>query len=190
MNKSKLIIPIFSFLIFFLFLQCSKNENNRENGEQTENNDIETYCIDENDDEDDYDTDMSNIDFSNIEKLYEQPLPVIKKCVQGKWQVYSHYTDGIIYNITNPENSFIEFKNDYYIAYNEDDSQGITYFTWGKHVIEDWRSPLYGYKTYMMCDKNQEDGIASKLYFKSIHNDTLSFGTYRAPIGYRVVKVK
>jgi len=32
------------------------------------------------------DVDMSNIDFSNIENLYEQPLPVIKKCVEGKWQ--------------------------------------------------------------------------------------------------------
>ena len=39
-------------------------------------------------------------------------------------------------------------------------------------------------------NKNQEDAISSKLYFKDIHNDTLSFGTYLAPIGYRVVKVK
>ena len=30
------------------------------------------------------DIDMSKIDFSNIENLYEQPLPVIQKCVQGK----------------------------------------------------------------------------------------------------------
>ena len=34
----------------------------------------------------DEDIDWSNIDISNIENLYEQPLPVIKKCVQGKWK--------------------------------------------------------------------------------------------------------
>ena len=136
------------------------------------------------------DIDMSQIDFSNIEKLYEQPLPVIQKCVQGKWKVYSSCSSGIIYNVTYPENSFIEFKDDYYIKYNEDGSQSITYFTWEKHVIEDWRSPLNGYKTYMMCDKNQEDAISSKLYFKDIHNDTLSFGTCIASVGYSAVKVK
>ena len=33
------------------------------------------------------DIDMSKIDFSNIESLYEQPLPVIQKCVQGEWKL-------------------------------------------------------------------------------------------------------
>jgi len=171
MNKSKLILPMFSFLLLFLFIQCSKNEN-----------DVDTS--------NDNDIDMPKIDFINIEKLYEQPLPVIQKSVQGKWKVYSIYTDGIIYNVTYPENEFIEFNNDFYITYNEDSSQSITYFTWEKHAVEDWRSPLNGYKTYMMCDKKQEDAISSKLYFADIHNDTLSFGTYMAPIGFRVVKVK
>ena len=133
---------------------------------------------------------MFQIDFSNIENLYEQPLPVIQKCVRGKWEVFSYCSSGIIYNVTYPENSFFEFKDDHYIIYNEDGSQNITYFTLEKYIIEDWRSPLNGYKTYMMCDKNQNDTISSKLYFISLHNDTLSFGTYMVPTGYSVVKVK
>ena len=136
------------------------------------------------------DIDVLDTDFSDIEDLYAQPLPVIQKCVQGKWKVYSVYSSGIIYNVTYPKNEFIEFKDDYYIVDNEDGSQSITYYTWEKHLIEDWRSPLNGYKTYMMCDNNQEDAINSKWYFKSIHNDTMSFGTYRVPIGYSVVRVK
>ena len=39
----------------------------------------------------DDDIDMSDIDFSNIENLYEQPLPVIKKAVQGKWKLQYTY---------------------------------------------------------------------------------------------------
>ena len=35
----------------------------------------------------DSDIDMSKIDFSNIENLYEQPLPVIQNAVQGEWQL-------------------------------------------------------------------------------------------------------
>ena len=32
------------------------------------------------------DIDMSLIDFSNIRNLYAQPLPVIQKCLEGKWK--------------------------------------------------------------------------------------------------------
>ena len=136
------------------------------------------------------DIDMSQIDFSNIENLYEQPLPVIQKCVQGKWKVYSIYVSGVVYSVTYPEHSFIEFKDDSFIMYNDDGSQNITYFTWEKLLIEDQRSLLNGHETYMMCDNNQKNTINSKWYFKSICNDTLSFGTHKAPIGYSVVKVK
>ena len=113
--------------------------------------------------------------------MYKQPLPVIQKCVQGKWKVYSSYSDGYLYNVTYPENMFIEFKNDYYIVDNDDCSQSITYFTWKKGLIENWRSPLNGCETYMMCDKNQEE---AKWYFESIHNDTIYFGAYKASTGW------
>ena len=136
------------------------------------------------------DIDMSNIDFSNIENLYEQPLPVIQKAVQGKWKVYSIYMSGVVYSKTYPENSFIEFKDGHYILDSDDGFRSIIYFTWEKYLVEDWISPLYGYETYMMCAQNQEDAIYSKLYFEYIYNDTLSFGTHQAPIGYYVVKVE
>ena len=44
------------------------------------------------------DIDMSKIDFSNIENLYAQPLPVIQKCVEGKWQwteIIEHGWEGV-----------------------------------------------------------------------------------------------
>ena len=135
--------------------------------------------------------DMSKIDFSNIENLYEQPLPVIKKCVQGKWKVYDVYVIGIVFNVTYPQNAYIEFKKDHYIASNEEDgSQSITYYTWEKHLIENWRSSLNGKETYMICDKKQENALTSRGYFESIKNDTLSYGSYQAPIFFRAVKIK
>ena len=137
------------------------------------------------------DIDMSKIDFSNIENLYEQPLPVIKKAVEGKWKVHCICVNGYFYELIYPENVFLEFKEDHYIFSDEvDGSKSVTYFTWKKQKIEDWSSLLSGYETYMICDNNNEESIYSKLYFDTIHNDTLSFGTYRAPIYYSIFKVK
>ena len=46
--------------------------------------------------------DMSSIDFSNIENLFAQPLPVIQKCMEGGWEViriqHSWYGDSIARN--------------------------------------------------------------------------------------------
>ena len=137
------------------------------------------------------DSDMSKIDFSNIENLYEQPLPVIKKCVQGKWKVYCACMSGIVFNVSYPQNEYIEFKKDHYISSNEEDgSQSITYYTWEKQLIDNWRSSLNGKETYMICDKKQENALTSRGYFESIKNDTLSYGSYQAPIFFRAVKVK
>jgi hypothetical protein len=52
------------------------------------------------------------IDYSNIEDLYAQPLPVIQKCVEGKWKVYKHYVIGIGGGTTYPENSYVYIQAD------------------------------------------------------------------------------
>jgi hypothetical protein len=131
------------------------------------------------------DIDMSNIDFSNIENLYAQPLSVIQKAVQGKWKVYSAFSDGIIYNVTYPENMFIEFENDHYNISSATEYQSF-YFIWKKLAIENWRDPIYGYTTYVMWGGD----IINNWYFERIKNDTLSMCAHSAPIGYSVVRIK
>jgi hypothetical protein len=120
----------------------------------------------------------------NIENLYAQPLPVIQRAIQGKWEVYSIFNDGYIYNIIYPENMFIEFENDHYSVNSPVESQSF-YFTWEKLRIENWRTPLYGHTTYVMWG----DSI-NNWYFERIKNDTLFMCSHSAPVGYTVVKVK
>jgi hypothetical protein len=129
---------------------------------------------------------MSDIDFSNIENLYAQPLSVIQKAVQGKWKVYQISSDGIMYNAQYPGNMFMEFKNDHYIVDNDDESQSVSYFTWKKLPIENWIDPLYGYKTYVMW----EGDVICNWYFERIKNDTLVMGAQRAPVWLNVIRVK
>ena len=115
--------------------------------------------------------DMSNIDFSNIENLYEQPLPVIQKCVQGKWKWVAQF--GGVIGISYPENTFIDIKDDHYVSDNGVDSQHTIYFTWKKY-------PIYhkGYETWVMWDNERDRGI---WYFSSIKNDTLGVGYATGP---------
>ena len=144
MDKSKLIIPILSFLLLFSFIQCSKN-----------------------------DIDMSNIDFSNIEKLYEQPLPMIQKCVQGKWKWY--VTFGGVAGISYSDNTYVDINKDHLIIEYEDGSQLKTYFSWKKYSFVDKGK---GYKTWVMWDNERDQGI---WYFEEIKNDTLSVGHVPSP---------
>jgi hypothetical protein len=126
-----------------------------------------------------------DIDFSNIENLYAQPLPVIQKAVQGKWRVYQSISDGFHLDIQYPENTFMEFKNDHYIIYNAE-SQNVFYFTWKKLPIENWRNPLDGHETYIMDGGDR----INNWYFERIKNDTLFLGARRAPIWLNVIRVK
>jgi hypothetical protein len=77
----------------------------------------------------DGDIDWSQIDLSNIDNLYVQPLPVIKKVVQGKWKWYVSYGghSGTDY----PENTYVEIKDNCSINTIDDGSQYI-FFTSGK----------------------------------------------------------
>jgi hypothetical protein len=134
--------------------------------------------------------DMSKIDFSNIADLYAQPLPVIQKAVQGKWKVYQIATDGVWYNITYPEDLYIEFKDNYHVSWESEGKRDTTYFTWKKTAIENWRNPLKGDLTYVMWKGSPEDDYIDNWYFDNILNDTLNFGGYTAPVYFCVTKIK
>ena len=118
------------------------------------------------------DIDMSHIDFSNIENLYEQPLPVIKKCVQGKWKPFvalggdsgpGYYDDtrfrvistDRVYNYVNNGESMFSFK-----------------YIWKRMFVE----PL-NHETYVMRDVDRKQ---DSYFFHSIKNDTLVLTNYHS----------
>jgi hypothetical protein len=119
--------------------------------------------------------DMSDIDFSNIDNLYEQPLSVIQKCIRGKWKMYASY--GGFVGISYPENTFIEFKDDHFIMDYDDGSRRTVSFQWKKREIQAKTDPHYGEEIFVMCD-NAGKGLQ---FFESIRNETLAVAFYPEP---------
>jgi hypothetical protein len=115
-----------------------------------------------------YEIDMSKIDFNNIEDLYKQPLPVIQRCILGKWKVDVEYVNGTK-SIIHHENKFIEFTEDKYIFDDGLKVNTINYF-WEKEYYQ-----MADFTTYVMRDKNTNNFIG---YFVSIKNDTLDYNCF------------
>jgi hypothetical protein len=128
------------------------------------------------------DIDMSKIDFSNIDDLYSQPLPVLQKCIEGKWKWYASY--GGVVGISYPQNTFVEFKDNHYIVTDEN-YQRTVFFSWKKLEILDYRFP--NIVAYTIWDNELDNGI---WYFDNIRNDTLGVGSYSAPFAHCFIKVK
>jgi len=103
------------------------------------------------------DIDWTKIDFSNIENLYEQPLPVIQKCVQGKWEVKLRY--GGTVGIISVSEVFVEI-NDKKWNGNE--------FQWEKCIFQTVEGKTH--QTYAPVQKGFEEPT---VYFTSIKNDSL-----------------
>jgi hypothetical protein len=119
--------------------------------------------------------------------LYDKPLSTIEKVIEGKWKVYSNMVDGFEYTVDYPENTFVEFKKDHYITYDEKGNRRTVYFTWKKLPIENWRDPLKGHETYIMWNKERNDG---DYYIHSINNDTLRMEGYILPVSSLAVRIK
>jgi hypothetical protein len=119
-------------------------------------------------DDRDGDIDWSKIDLSNIDDLYAQPLPVIKKCIEGKWKVYVQY--GGYIGISYPKDTYVEYFDDHSILTNPNE-QYIFYFTWKRQSININDKE---YETWVMHNNESGEGGA---YFFSIKNDTLSGGS-------------
>ena len=115
--------------------------------------------------------DMSEIDFSNIENLYAQPLPVLQKCVQGKWEWYE--SCGGVAGCQYVDNTFVEINDDHCIIEYADGTQRTIYFTWKKLYVDS-----RDYKTYVLWENERNKGF---WYFQSIKNDSLSVGSFFAP---------
>ena len=111
----------------------------------------------------DNDIDMSKIDFSNIENLYEQPLPVIQKCVEGKWKWIRTNQSGVI-GIIYPSNAFVDITENSVVITVENDIINTFSYSWKKMKTSS------GIITYIMWN-NEQNRI--EWYFKSIKNDSL-----------------
>ncbi|MDR3340150.1 MAG: hypothetical protein LBT25_08710 [Candidatus Symbiothrix sp.] len=114
------------------------------------------------------DIDMSQIDFSNIEELYKQPLPVIQKCVQGKWKVYSQC--GGVVGCVYPENSFREYSDNQMIWNNEQGNIYTRTYSWKKKLVEVSDKKVI---TYIRWFDGVDETAQAGEYFLSIKNDTL-----------------
>ena len=116
--------------------------------------------------EDDADIDMSSIDFSNIDNLYEQPLPVIQKCVEGKWKWVASFGGNA--GVSSFENTYVDIEKDY-ISMNN--GRKHVYYTWKRYNIHNMDDGKYN--SWVIWNIELNRGI---WYFDSIKNDTLQVG--------------
>jgi len=112
--------------------------------------------------------DMSEIGFSNIDSLYAQPLPVIQKCVEGKWKWFEICTCGFI-GLRHLSNTVVDITKESVIITGDDGLNQTFQYSW-----KEYGTP-YNYTTYVMWNKEKDTG---KWYFDKIINDTLVVCTY------------
>jgi hypothetical protein len=156
MKKQILNLAILALLLAG-FIACDRND-------EVKSDEVEIEEI-----EDPVDFDFSGIDFSNIANLCKQPIPVIEKAIQGKWNVVYHrggYAGGIWYS----DGYFVEFTADKKFISTVPPRSSVLNYTWNKEPSssEDYR--------YIMAFPNS---VAPSLLIEDIHNDTLVFSVYR-----------
>jgi hypothetical protein len=103
--------------------------------------------------------------------LYDKPVDVIQKAVQGKWEWQAAYGGAV--GIQYPTDTYVEFTDSYHIisAPNREDT---TYFTWKKFAV--YSSAHEGGETYIAW--SGEGAVLGNWYFENLRNDTLSVGIY------------
>ncbi|MDR2126337.1 MAG: hypothetical protein LBP63_05875 [Prevotellaceae bacterium] len=115
------------------------------------------------------DIDMSKIDFSNIENLYEQPLPVIQKAVQGRWKLYQ--TCGGDAGCSYPPNTFITIASNEIILENIDSGEYIeNSYSWKNKKVDVYGKTI---NSYVLWPGGADETAQSGMYFLSIKSDTL-----------------
>jgi len=123
--------------------------------------------------------DMSKIDFSNIENLYTQPLPVIQRCVEGKWQWTEYSTCGFV-GLWHLTHTFVDITKDSVIVtqdgYDALDLDSRFSYSWEKKKTNS------DYTTYVLLSDTQNKAVPiSGWYFDKILNDTLYVFTDAPP---------
>jgi len=119
-----------------------------------------------------------NDDF-NIENLYAQPLPVIQKCVQGKWKWIETYGLCGVFATKPPSNTIVNITKDSVVTTGDNDAlnQACTFsYRWEKDSVQ------WGYTTFVMWNNEKNKG---EWYFDKIQNDSLYIHDFTlGPCGY------
>ena len=114
--------------------------------------------------------------------LYAQPLPVIKKAIEGKWKVYS--TMGGVVGLQYHNEVYKTFYDNKHILENYDENIfSTTYYVWKKKNID-----ILGCKTYVMCSEYIVEGWEH--YFYSLKNDTLISNSSNGEVQIIYIKPK
>jgi hypothetical protein len=128
------------------------------------------------------DIDMSNIDFSNIEDLYAQPLPVIQKAVQGKWQLAK--TCGGVIGCVDTENIFITITPDEIINENiVNGERRVKSYTWKSKRIKISDKTV---NSYIMWPDGEDESTQGGMNFECIVNDILLVSSFSLTSDYSV----
>ena len=145
---------------FCLFtVSCEKLNNGLENDDifqDTVNISNQDTIISNND------SIVQNIDFSNIKDLYAQPLSIIQKCVQGKWQ-----KKGEIGGVA----GWMPERDTVFVEINENRLNGYE-FQWKEFTVQNTNGTSL-YTTYAIQYIANE---TPSLYFGEIRNDSLYVG--------------
>ena len=137
-------------------------------------------------------------EIEDIENLYEQPLSVIQKSVQGKWKVIAIYFRGFLYE-SYPKNTFVDISenrveltigaNDFLVGHH---LKSFSYIWENMEVFPFGSATPESYSTYVM---QNNDYVTEGWYFDKIVNDTLSvnvnypFNSYLFE-GYYFLKIR
>jgi len=137
----------------------------------------------------DEDIDWSNIDISNIENLYEQPLPVIKKCIQGKWR-WTMITGRCTTMAQSIINTFVEISENNVVitseGYNPVKIPNTTFsYSWKRVKIDVSLNPRHTITTYSLWPRKKGInawwffGIINDILIVEIYNPDGIYDTYR-----------
>lgn len=120
---------------------------------------------------------MSKIDFSNIEDLYAQPLPVIQKCMEGNWKLL-YSTGGIMgETIVDKHDSYMQITSERIIIGNKTNGVIIdSPITW--EIVESFIRDPFGDRDAIIISYNIRTGTksliyADRLFPRQIKNDIL-----------------
>jgi hypothetical protein len=123
----------------------------------------------------------NDIDFSNIENLYAQPLSVIQKTVQGRWKLYR--TCGGYAGCSYPPDTFITIASNEIIAesmYSGEYRKNS--YSWKKNRVDIDGNVV---DSYVLWPDDADETAQVGRYFIRIQNDSLIFRSCQlSSVGY------